>query len=68
MSPDEAIAAVKQAANALYALGWSDSPIGPEDRQKLRRLSERLDEVTKAFGGNPMTPAWGILGKPHGGR
>lgn len=62
MTPEEVITTIKQAANTLYAIGWDQVTLDAEKRQQYRQLSERLDQVTKALGGNPMTPAWDIPG------
>ena len=62
---EDYIVSIKQASNTLYALGWNQAVLTDEDRQKMRLLSEQLDEVTKALGGNPMSPAWNIPGNPR---
>lgn len=48
---------VKQAANLLYNIAQAEI-VSDANRASMRAISEALDEVTKALGGNPHTPAW----------
>lgn len=55
----EMLKVIKQAANTLYALGEGqmDSP-SPQQLASCRQLSEQLDGITVALGGNPTSPTF----------
>lgn len=55
---DSLATVVKTAANLLFNLGQEERPLDGAERKVMMTLSEELDPVTRALGGNPNTVAW----------